>query len=353
MEILFYAVATAILPHFLVGWLLLRRPPSRAVWLSEALLVGAVVALFFLVGAWAFSSIYLRYILLAAFVVSAGLSLLRARAAPFHRGVQDRARLVRRIALATLSVALVASALQGRSSPRPPVELAFPMGAGTYCILQGGSNLLTNPFHTLVGSHFALDIVKLHPWGNRADSLLPRQLDDYVIFGEPRFGPCSGTIVAAMDGLCLGAGLELAISCDFMLASDVSRFGLPNIHRGIPAIVEAALLPLAIGIQGARELAYLGEFWNAATAARRGLIHRVFSVESFSAEVSRWCETLADKSPLALAAQKEIIHKWMTTDLEAAIDFSISAVMPCFSSSAQKEAMQAFLDKRPAVLEED
>ncbi|MBM3557087.1 MAG: enoyl-CoA hydratase/isomerase family protein, partial [Alphaproteobacteria bacterium] len=51
-------------------------------------------------------------------------------------------------------------------------------------------------------------------------------------------------VVAAIDGLCLGAGLELAVSCDFMVATDRSRFGLPNIHRGIPAIVEAAILPI-------------------------------------------------------------------------------------------------------------
>lgn len=154
-------------------------------------------------------------------------------------------------------------------------------------------------------------------------------------------------VVAAIDGLCLGAGLELAVSCDLMIATDRSRFGLPNIQRGIPAIVEAAILPLAIGLQGAREMAYTGEPWDAAKAERRGLLNAVVTPEAFPAEVARWCEALAAKGPAALATQKEIVHKWMTTDLEAAIDFSINTVTLNFSTREQKDAMAAFLEKRP------
>ena len=155
-------------------------------------------------------------------------------------------------------------------------------------------------------------------------------------------------IVAAIDGLCLGAGLELAVSCDFMIATKRSRFGLPNIHRGIPAIVEAAILPMAIGIQGAREMAYLGEFWDAAKAERRGLLHSVVPAGRLAAEAKTLCAKLAEKSPPALATQKEIIHKWMTTDLESAIDFSINTVVLNWLTRDQKEGMGAFLAKRRA-----
>jgi len=155
-------------------------------------------------------------------------------------------------------------------------------------------------------------------------------------------------IVAAIDGLCLGAGLELAVSCDFMIATERSRFGLPNIHRGIPAIVEAAILPMAIGIQGAREMAYLGEFWDAAKAERRGLLQSVVPDGRLAAEAKALCAKLAGKSPPALATQKEIIHKWMTTDLESAIDFSINTVVLNWLTRDQKEGMGAFLAKRRA-----
>ncbi|MDP3972767.1 MAG: enoyl-CoA hydratase/isomerase family protein, partial [Candidatus Nanopelagicales bacterium] len=154
-------------------------------------------------------------------------------------------------------------------------------------------------------------------------------------------------IVCAIDGLCLGAGLEFAVSCDLMVASDRSRFGLPNIHRGIPAIVEAAILPAAIGLQGARDLAYLGQFWDANKAERRGLLQAVVPPEQVISHAQTLCADLAAKSPLALSTQKEIIHKWMTTDLESAIDFSINTVTLNFGSPDQQEAMQAFLDKRP------
>jgi len=158
-------------------------------------------------------------------------------------------------------------------------------------------------------------------------------------------------VVAAIDGLCLGAGLELAVSCDFMLATDRSSFGLPNIHRGIPAIVEAAILPIAVGIQGARELCYLGEFWDAAKAERRGLVHAVHAPREFRRAVGALCAKLAAKSPRAMGTQKEIIHKWMTTDLESAIDFSVNTVVLNWLTRDQKEGMGAFLEKRRARFE--
>lgn len=155
-------------------------------------------------------------------------------------------------------------------------------------------------------------------------------------------------IVCAIDGLCLGAGLEMALSCDFMVATDRSTFGLPNIHRGIPAIVEAAILPIAVGIQATRELCYLGKYWDSAKAEQRGLIHKSVAVEDFEREVTALCEDLAQKSPKAIGTQKEIIHKWMTTDLESAIDFSINTVVLNWLTDDQKEGMGAFLEKRQA-----
>ncbi|MCP4358939.1 MAG: hypothetical protein GY796_13045 [Chloroflexi bacterium] len=155
-------------------------------------------------------------------------------------------------------------------------------------------------------------------------------------------------IIVQIDGLCLGAGLELAISCDLLIASDRSQFGLPNIKRGIPAIVEAAILPQAIGIMNTRELAYTGRNWNAAKAERRGLINAVVPAEELATEVNCWAEEIAAFSPYALAAQKDIIHKWMTADLETAIDFSINTVGLNWVTRDQKEGMASFLEKREA-----
>jgi len=168
-------------------------------------------------------------------------------------------------------------------------------------------------------------------------------------FGSLRF--LEKPVVAAIDGLCLGAGLELAISCDILIATENSRFGLPNINVGIPAIVEAAVLPHALSIFDVKELCFTGEFWDAAKAERRGLLTRLVPQDALSAEVDIWVAKLSEKSPLALATQKDIINKWMITDLETAIDFSINTVTIHWSTYYQKEGMTAFFEKREPKFE--
>lgn len=168
-------------------------------------------------------------------------------------------------------------------------------------------------------------------------------------FGALRF--LEKPVIAAIDGLCLGAGLELAVSCDFLIATERSQFGLPNVNVGIPAIVEAAILPHALSIFDVKELCFTGEFWDAARAERRGLLTRLVPNDGLSAEVDAWVEKLSRRSPLVLATQKDIINKWMITDLETAIDYSINTVTMHWSTQDQKEGMVAFLEKRKPKFE--
>jgi enoyl-CoA hydratase/carnithine racemase len=163
---------------------------------------------------------------------------------------------------------------------------------------------------------------------------------------------CEKPIICAVDGHCLGAGLELAISCDFIIATNRSRFGLPNIKVGIPAIVEAAILIQAIGVMGARELALTGKSWDAEKAERRGLVNSVVPPEELDKEVQRWVDILSKYSNTVFATQKDIIHKWMTTDLDTAIDYSINTVLINFTTLDTKEGMAAFLEKRKAKFED-
>lgn len=158
----------------------------------------------------------------------------------------------------------------------------------------------------------------------------------------------SKPILVVVDGLCLGAGLELAISCDLIVASAKSKFGLPNINVGIPAIVEAAVLPQAIGIMNTRELCFTGWNWSADKALARGLINEVVAESELEATAQTWAQRLETRSPMAMMTQKEIIHLWMTTDLESAIDFSINTVALNWMTQDQKEGMGAFLGKRSA-----
>jgi enoyl-CoA hydratase len=155
-------------------------------------------------------------------------------------------------------------------------------------------------------------------------------------------------IISAIDGLCLGAGLELAISGDILIASARSKFGLPNINIGIPAIVEAAILLPAIGLFGTKELCLTGKFWDVNRAQKFNLINSVVPASDLKTEVRSWADLLASKSPRGIATQKDIINKWMTTDLETAIDYSIQTVILNFLTRDQKEGMGAFLEKRKA-----
>lgn len=156
-------------------------------------------------------------------------------------------------------------------------------------------------------------------------------------------------VIAKVRGLCLGAGLELAVSCDLIIAAADARFGLPHMRIGIPAIVEAGILPQAIGIFRTKELCFTADFWDAKKAEQVGLVNRVVPVAELDQAVHELAAKLCRWSPLAMAIQKDIINQWMTTDLESAIDFSINSVAINFASEDQKEGMAAFLEKRQPV----
>jgi enoyl-CoA hydratase len=156
-------------------------------------------------------------------------------------------------------------------------------------------------------------------------------------------------VIAKVRGACLGAGLELAVSCDMVIATEDSSFGFPHMNIGIPSIVEAAILPQAIGIMRTRELCYTAEFWDGRKAVQVGLVNRAVPADQLDAEVSALAAKLAGWSPLAMSVQKEIINKWMDTDLQSAIDFSINSVAINFASEDQKEGMAAFIEKRRPV----
>ena len=158
-------------------------------------------------------------------------------------------------------------------------------------------------------------------------------------------------IIAAIDGFCLGASLELALSCDFLIATERSQFGLPNINRGIPTTVEAAVLTQCLSILDVKELCYTGEFWDAARAERRGLLTRLVPNDGLSAEVDAWVAKLSEKTAVVLAAEKDIINKWMTTDLETAMDYSMRVVEAVWSTKDMEEGVSAFVQKRKPKFE--
>ena len=94
-------------------------------------------------------------------------------------------------------------------------------------------------------------------------------------------------VIARIDGYALGAGLEVAVSCDLRVATTRAKFGMPETKVGIPSVVEAALIPQLIGYGRARELLMLGEIVDADTALRWGLIERMVAPQALDAEIEK------------------------------------------------------------------
>ncbi len=153
-------------------------------------------------------------------------------------------------------------------------------------------------------------------------------------------------VIAKVRGLCLGAGLELAVSCDMIIGTEGSRYGLPHMRIGIASIVEAGILPQAIGIFRTKELCFTADFWDGKKAETVGLINHAVPESELDAEVDKLAKKLCGWSPVAMAIQKNIINQWMDTDLQSAIDYSINSISIVFNSEDQKEGMAAFLEKR-------
>ncbi|MCI0547609.1 MAG: enoyl-CoA hydratase-related protein [Candidatus Rokubacteria bacterium] len=153
--------------------------------------------------------------------------------------------------------------------------------------------------------------------------------------------------VAMINGACLGAGFELAMACDLRVASTEARLGLPEVRVGIPSVIEAALLPALVGPGRAAELLLTGEAVTADQALAWGLVNRVATPAALESVATGLVEAITACAPSAIRLQKELIIRWRNTDLATAIAYGINAFAQSMTSDDAREAMQAFLDKRP------
>jgi len=153
-------------------------------------------------------------------------------------------------------------------------------------------------------------------------------------------------VIGVVHGYCFGGSLELLLSCDHVLATDDAIFSLPEMKVGLPCMVEAALLVSAVGLFKAKEMCYFARNYDASQAEKMGLVNEVVKAEEMEKRLSQIVDELLVMDASALAVQKEIIYKWLTTDLEAAMQYSILAMKLCQGSPAQITAMKAFLERK-------
>jgi enoyl-CoA hydratase len=156
-------------------------------------------------------------------------------------------------------------------------------------------------------------------------------------------------VIAAVNGFCLGGGMELALACDIRLASSNAKFGQPEVNLGIiPGGGGTQRLPRIIGLGRALRMILTGEMVTAEDALRVGLVEEVVPAEVLLDRAVAIGELIASNSPVAVAAAKEATRAAMSLPLDEGLRLESALFQLCFSSEDKAEGVRAFLEKRTA-----
>jgi enoyl-CoA hydratase len=155
--------------------------------------------------------------------------------------------------------------------------------------------------------------------------------------------------IAMVNGFALGGGMELALACDLVYASDRAKFGQPEVNLGvIPGFGGTQRLPRKIGPMRALELCFTGDLVGADKAKEIGLVLEVFPGAELREKVEAIAQKIGGKGPLAVAALKRVIIEASACDPRTANALEMETFGVLFGSEDQKEGMKAFLEKRAA-----
>ena len=153
---------------------------------------------------------------------------------------------------------------------------------------------------------------------------------------------CPVPVICRIGGFCLGAGLEVAASCDFRAAAETAQFGMPEVHMGLPSVIEAALLPGLIGWGRTREMLLTGALTSAAEALAMGLVEKVAPAAELDAAVGRWLAGICRATPTAIRSQKALIDRWQRVSVEEGIYAGIDALSDAYRTGEPQAAIAAF-----------
>lgn len=160
-------------------------------------------------------------------------------------------------------------------------------------------------------------------------------------------------VIMAVNGICCGGGLELALSGDIILAADHATFALPEIRSGTVADAASVKLPKRIPYHIAMEMLLTGRWLDAEEAARWGLINRIVPAADLLGEARALADQLAAGPPLVQAAIKEIVREAEAMTFQDAMNritkSQFETVETLYRSEDQKEGARAFAEKRDPV----
>lgn len=154
-------------------------------------------------------------------------------------------------------------------------------------------------------------------------------------------------VIAAVNGYALGGGLEVALACDLIFASEGARLGLPEVTLGIfPGFGGTQRLPRLIGRARALEVILTGQMFEAQRAYEMGMVNRVCPADRLLEEAKEVARQMAKNGPIAVKMAKKVVKEGLDSTLREGEELEIEAWANLFSTHDQKEGMKAFLEKR-------
>jgi enoyl-CoA hydratase len=183
----------------------------------------------------------------------------------------------------------------------------------------------------------------------------PMEAREFTYLGQSVFKDIENMnkpVIAAVNGVALGGGCELALACDIILASEKARFGFPEVGLGIhPGFGGTQRLPRLIGKARAKELIFTGDILSAGDAERIGIVNRVLAPSKLLDEARALADKIASRGPIAIRLAKSAINKGCEMDLDTGLAYEVESVSVAFSTKDSKEGMKAFTERRKPEFE--
>ena len=157
-------------------------------------------------------------------------------------------------------------------------------------------------------------------------------------------------VIAAINGVALGGGAEIALCADLRIMSDSASIGLTEVNLGvIPAGGGTVRLPRLVGVAKAKELLFTGKRLGASDALSIGLVNEIVPAQDQAKRSWELAKSIAEKAPLSVRFAKQAVERAVASDLETALAFELYAAAILFDTQDRKEGMRAFAEKRAPV----
>ncbi len=184
-------------------------------------------------------------------------------------------------------------------------------------------------------------------------TFLDAYLEDFITKTWEKIRACRKPIIAAVSGYALGGGCEMAMMCDFIIASKSAKFAQPEVTLGtIPGAGGTQRLPRAVGKSKAMDLCLTGRLMDAPEAERAGLVSRIVPDAQLKEEALKVAQKIASYSLPIVMMIKEAVARSFEMPLSEGLKFERRLFQSTFALEDQKEGMKAFVEKRAPVFKD-